>query len=191
MSREIFFSRTVQLGGTPSQIEATIQFDEQAFGTIMNNVTPWTVSIGVKQDSQNKDIGRLVGFEGDGPTVIGMHKLKPDPDAKRGCEITVFRVNDELRESKADLAIWRGADTIWYIRPSATPNNPILDLWGANYAPYNDIPTPGDYDGDGKADIAVWRKDGTWYVKRSSNGTSLIQVHGQQGDVPVPAYGVR
>lgn len=115
MSREIFFSRTVQLGGTPSQIEATIQFDEQAFGTIMNNVTPWTVSIGVKQDSQNKDIGRLVGFEGDGPTVIGMHKLKPDPDAKRGCEITVFRVNDELRESKADLAIFSALER-WLIK---------------------------------------------------------------------------
>jgi len=94
-------------------------------------------------------------------------------------------------DGKADLAIWRGADSIWYIRPSASPNNPILDLWGANYAPYNDIPTPGDYDGDGKADIAVFRRTGTWFVKRSSNGTNLIQDQGQQGDLPLPAHGIR
>ncbi|MBI1761641.1 MAG: VCBS repeat-containing protein, partial [Acidobacteria bacterium] len=93
-------------------------------------------------------------------------------------------------DGKADLAIWRGADSIWYIRKS-TDGLPILDLWGANYAPYFDIPTPGDYDGDGKADIAVWRRSGTWFVKRSSNGSFLIQNQGQSGDVPVPAYGVR
>ena len=29
--------------------------------------------------------------------------------------------------------------------------------WGAGYAPYNDVPVPGDYDGDSKTDIAVWR----------------------------------
>ncbi|MBI1761100.1 MAG: putative Ig domain-containing protein [Acidobacteria bacterium] len=47
------------------------------------------------------------------------------------------------------------------------------------------------YDGDGKADIAVWRRSGTWFVKRSSNGSFLIQNQGQSGDVPVPAQGVR
>ncbi|MBI1764572.1 MAG: VCBS repeat-containing protein [Acidobacteria bacterium] len=94
-------------------------------------------------------------------------------------------------DGKADLAIWRGADSIWYIRPSATPGSPILQFWGANYAPYFDIPTPGDYDGDGKADIAVWRRSGTWFVKRSTDGSFLIQNQGQSGDVPVPAFGVR
>ncbi|MBI1762686.1 MAG: S8 family serine peptidase [Acidobacteria bacterium] len=90
-------------------------------------------------------------------------------------------------DGKADHAIWRGADSLWYIRPSATPNSPIVQLWGANYAPYFDIPTPGDYDGDGKTDVAVFRRSGTWFVKRSSDGMSLIQTHGQQDDIPVPA----
>ena len=93
-------------------------------------------------------------------------------------------------DGKADLAIWRGADSVWYIRPSANPNAPILQLWGTSNAPYFDTPCPADYDGDGKADIAVWRKDGTWFVLRSANNTNLIQVHGQNGDAPVPAKGV-
>ena len=32
-----------------------------------------------------------------------------------------------------------------------------------------DVPVLGDYDGDGKADIAVYR-DGYWYILRSSDG---------------------
>lgn len=95
-------------------------------------------------------------------------------------------------DGKADLAIWRGQDSLWYIRPSASPNVPLVQLWGANFAPYNDVPVPADYDGDGKADIAVWRPTtGTWYVLRSSNGAIEGQQHGQNGDTPVPAHGVK
>ena len=52
-------------------------------------------------------------------------------------------------------------------------------------APYNDVPVPGDYDGDGKTDVAVWRpNEGNWYARRSSNGTMLQAQMGQDGDVP-------
>ena len=73
---------------------------------------------------------------------------------------------------------------------AANPNAPVLQLWGSSNAPFFDIPAPADYDGDGKADIAVWRRDGTWFVLRSSNSTNLIVTYGQNGDVPVPAKGV-
>jgi hypothetical protein len=47
----------------------------------------------------------------------------------------------------------------------------------------SDIPAPGDYDGDGKSDQAVYR-DGTWWILRSGAGVVTTQF-GVVGDLPV------
>ncbi|MFN0141040.1 MAG: hypothetical protein ACKVQW_13260 [Pyrinomonadaceae bacterium] len=44
---------------------------------------------------------------------------------------------------------------------------------------------PADYDGDGKADTAVFR-DGVWYLNQTTSG-GAIQQFGLTSDTPIPS----
>jgi hypothetical protein len=52
-----------------------------------------------------------------------------------------------------------------------------------------DIPAPGDYDGDGKMDAAIFR-NGVWYIAGTQSGTQIIGF-GVAGDRPIPNAFVR
>jgi hypothetical protein len=55
--------------------------------------------------------------------------------------------------------------------------------WGAP----GETPVPGDYDGDGRADIATWQTlDGTWWILEA-DGPGWSYQWGVPGDTPVPA----
>ena len=61
------------------------------------------------------------------------------------------------------------------------PNGAVDSIhWGAP----GDVVVPGDYDGDGKDDQAVYR-GGTWYMNRSTAGFGTA-VFGLASDKPVP-----
>src|SRR5262249_37619432 len=49
-----------------------------------------------------------------------------------------------------------------------------------------DMPVPGDYDGDGQADVAIYRPaEGKWYVLPSTTGVAYTVLLGQRGDRPL------
>ncbi len=101
-------------------------------------------------------------------------------------------------DGRADLAVWRpatdgsGQGGIWYLVRSSDRST-VAQQWGAP----DDVPVPADYDGDGRADLAVWRAatgdlfaqgdSGTWFVIGSADGTTRSVQLGALGDVPVPA----
>ena len=77
--------------------------------------------------------------------------------------------------------MFRASSGIWYIRNSRTGLDEGL-LWGG----LGDVPVPGDYDADGKTDMAVFRPStGTWYIRSSINGALTVVVWGGAGDIPV------
>jgi hypothetical protein len=77
------------------------------------------------------------------------------------------------------LAVYRPSNGTWYIVGSATGNRYV------NFGISTDIPVPADYDGDARADVAVYR-DGLWYINRSTGGV-VIASFGLAGDTPLPA----
>ena len=56
-------------------------------------------------------------------------------------------------------------------------------VWGEA----GDQPAAGDYDGDGRTDVAVFRPStGVWYIRYAATGTGPALLWGSNGDVSVP-----
>ena len=58
----------------------------------------------------------------------------------------------------------------------------LRNSWG----PRGDYIAVGDYNGDGRDQIAVWRPvDGNWYILNHNQTAEVVQ-WGLPGDIPVP-----
>ena len=63
--------------------------------------------------------------------------------------------------------------------------NPSSNFGAIPFGAAGDVPTPGDYDGDGKTDAAVYR-GGTWYILQTTAGFTAAGF-GLPTDQAVPA----
>ncbi len=84
-------------------------------------------------------------------------------------------------DGRSDFSTARyNAEVLWRILPSTT--NVLQETrWGSSSL--GDFFAAGDYDGDGKFDIAVFRA-GVWHIIESSTGNLRYEFFGQSGDVP-------
>jgi hypothetical protein len=101
---------------------------------------------------------------------------------------------DYTGDNRADIVVARISDNpmTWYIRNTATgaTTTASFGIGGFNTS---DQPIRGDYDGDGRHDIAVWRPSNqTFYYLRSSSNNTVVagQRHGDPGDIPLGGLGV-
>jgi hypothetical protein len=103
--------------------------------------------------------------------------------------------DDYTGDGIADIVIWRGATTTrsdagyWFIRNTATGALVPPVKFGVQGITGGDVPLRGNYDGDQKADIAVFRPSTReWFWVNSSDGSLGVQQWGDAGDTPLPNF---
>ncbi len=89
-----------------------------------------------------------------------------------------------------DIAVYRPAEGKWYILRSNGLNWYYVNQVGytVQFGGSTDRPVPGDYDGDGITDLAIYHTSGLWEIRYSSaNFTSGVSIAwGLNSDIPVP-----
>ncbi|MEZ5429292.1 MAG: choice-of-anchor J domain-containing protein [Pyrinomonadaceae bacterium] len=129
------------------------------------------------------------GPNGTNSNIIGVDTFSYTPAAGPTGPATV----DFNGDGKTDFAVTRnigGGPTgqlRWFINLNGTGTTNAAD-WGVN----GDDLTPGDFDGDGNADIAVWRPfssgqpsgNAFFYILQSGTNTLRTEDFGQMGDDP-------
>ena len=87
-------------------------------------------------------------------------------------------------DGKADIAVFREGSNggEWFVVNTSTGISFSKPL-----GRFGDRPLPYDYDGDGRTDMAVWRRDtGEWIIINSLTGQTRVVPWGVSGTMPAP-----
>ncbi len=118
-----------------------------------------------------------VGVRIDDVKIFGSRQCNTGCSTAAPCQ-TRSRNNFDS-DNKADISVYRPSSGTWFLQRSQS------GFTSVQFGLSTDKIVPGDYDGDGKTDIAVYR-GGTWFLQRSTAGFTSIQF-GLPDDIPVPA----
>jgi hypothetical protein len=94
-------------------------------------------------------------------------------------------------DRRADLAVWRASTGTWYWLTSSSGYDSASSgrrQWGSGAL--NDVPMLADLDGDGRAELIVWRPgSGTWFWLTSASAYTYAgqrqTTWGTTGDIPM------
>ncbi|HEY0482062.1 MAG TPA: VCBS repeat-containing protein [Kofleriaceae bacterium] len=92
-----------------------------------------------------------------------------------------------VRERELDNLDYAGAGhpTLTVFRSGTWYGNGASSYW--NFGQAGDKPLPGDYNGDGKTEYALFRpSNGAWYILDTASGFYNTYFWGVNGDIPVP-----
>jgi hypothetical protein len=107
--------------------------------------------------------------------VVTDHLVPGDYDGDGSTDLAVWRPANEPRPGDPPPGYWvlRSSDSTFFMQPWGIPT---------------DIPVQGDFDGDDRADITLFRKaTGTFWTINSSDWSVVPVQWGQSGDFTVPA----
>lgn len=189
----------VYRAGATSGAQST-WFYRGSFSNPSGNVTyvPW---------GQNGDFPAPGDYDGDGKADFVIQRNNGGGQARfwmlqstAGFSSVVFGTPTDVivpgdydGDGKTDIATVRGVSGAinWYVRPSST-GIVSASPWAIFGASTTDFPTQGDYDGDGKTDVGIWRPSATpgattFWVLGSTGGAFAVPF-GQNGDYPVANY---
>jgi len=77
-----------------------------------------------------------------------------------------------------------GAATVRFLQPPPSDSGTAVSTAPSDAG---DLPVPGDYDGDGQPEVALFRaSNGNWSIRNSSTGALTTVLWGGVGDVVVP-----